>query len=297
VAAGDGFDLSGLFTTLGYSSAVEADLPDTGAGFVELENLVLTKKTSTTEVTFDITFDSANYNNSRVEGFKIDLDYNYAQVTGVTSGVTSITIAPGETATTWNPITANLRTTTSGGVVTLANGQIAGLLDQAYADDARLIDATGYADGSGKVMSVKLVIGSLIDSFRVGLESKDSGGDTYINVAGSSEKIYPEVGVAKTARASGVPAGATANVLEVSGSTTEVLSNDYDDLPNLASAPGDNQLKFLQIVETGSDWGMLKFQFDTNPAVGTTTLSPVVEVDLVSTDLTALFNSDYVKLI
>jgi hypothetical protein len=198
-----------------------------------------------------------------------------------------------------NTHASNLKSIMStGGTLTLANGQIAGLFDQKYASEARVIDTTGYSDGSGKVLSVRLVLDSLVDSFRVGLESGAAGGVTSLSVAGSADKIYPEVGVPKTARPAGTISNALANVLEYSGTTVEVPSNTNDnDLPNLASAPGDNQLKFLQIVETGSDWGMLKFQFDTNPAAGTTTLSPVIEVDLVSTDVAALFNSDYVKLI
>jgi hypothetical protein len=303
VNSGDKLDMSHVLGGLGYNTLYVADAPDVGAGFVEIEKLTLVQNTTnrTTTVTFDITFDAATYSDKRIEGFKIDLDYDYALVTGATSGVTSISIADGETAATWNPIQPNLRTTTTNGVASLSNGQIAGVLDQNYSEDARLIDTTGYSDGSGKAMGVKLVIGSLVDSFRVGLESKASGGDTYINVAGSSDKIYPEVGIAKTARLAGTSAGPTANALEMVVSKQTIAADA--NTPDFGTAPTDNQFKVLQVIESNSvsgqtaKYGTLLFQYDTNPAAGTTTLSPVVQAELISSDIAAFFETNYVKLI
>jgi len=302
--SGDKLDMSQVLGGLGYKSLAVVDAPDVGAGFVEVEKLTLVKDTakSTTTVTFDVTFDATVYDGKRIEGFKIDLAYDYGLVTGNSTSVSSVTIAVDEPLVpTWNPIAPNLKSTSTGGVVTLSNGQIAGLLDQNYASDARLVDTTGYTDGSGKVIGVKLVLGSLVDSFRVGLESKAAGGDTYINVAGSADKIYPDVGVSKTARLAGASTGPTANALELVVTKQTIAAGA--DIPALGTAPTDNQFKVLQVIESNSvsgqaaKIGTLLFQYDTNPAVGTTTLSPVLEATMVSNDISAYFDTSYVKLI
>jgi hypothetical protein len=284
---GDGFDLSGLFKGLGYSSALESDQPDPAGTFVTLENLLLQPDpvTQTTLVTFDVMFDSPTVSGSRINSIKLDLDYDPSSLVylqeeeGYYFYWTSKEYqSRGKTLEVLDLVAANPQT-----------GSIA-----ATNQDQKVFNTQDITDANGKVLSIEMQLNKLVDSFRVGFDS--GSGNSYTLLSGETPPAMT-TGSAKTARAAGVPAGATANVLEFSGTTVQVESNDYDDLPNLASAPGDNQLKYLQIVETGSDWGMLKFQFDTNPAVGTTTLSPVVEVDLVSTDLAALFNSDYVKLI
>ena len=151
-------------------------------------------------------------------------------------------------------------------------------------------------------MGVKLVLGSPVDSFRVGLESKAAGGDTYFNLAGSSDKIYPDVGVSKTARLAGASAGPAADALELVVTKQTIAANA--ETPAFGTAPTDNQFKVLQVIESNSvsgqaaKIGTLLFQYDTNPAVGTTTLSPVLEAAMVSSDISAYFDTNnYFKLI
>jgi hypothetical protein len=99
-------------------------------------------------------------------------------------------------------------------------------------------------------------------------------------------------------------AGPKTGALEVSTTKQTVAAGiDEANYPILSSAPTDNQLKVLQIIESADNagdkakYGTLQFQYDTNPAAGTTVLSPIVEVAMVSTDIAAFFESNYAKLI
>ena len=52
----------------------------------------------------------------------------------------------------------------------------------------------------------------------------------------------------------------------------------------------DNQFRFLEAVDAQNNkTGSVKFQYDTNPAVGTTTLSDVVAINLISADALSSF--------
>jgi hypothetical protein len=59
----------------------------------------------------------------------------------------------------------------------------------------------------------------------------------------------------------------------------------------------------LQVIEssetagTAAKYGTLLFQYDTNPAAGPISLSPVVQAQIASSDISAFFDSNYVKLI
>jgi cytolysin (calcineurin-like family phosphatase) len=87
------------------------------------------------------------------------------------------------------------------------------------------------------------------------------------------------VGVAKTAYKAGVSATSVeANAL--------IMVKDTSSLGTVT----DNQFRFLEAVDAQNNkTGSVKFQYDTNPAAGTTTLSDVVAINLISADALSTF--------
>jgi hypothetical protein len=143
---------------------------------------------------------------------------------------------------------------------------------------------------------VTLGLSTAETSFKVGIQSKADGGETVVSTSAGTFNV--DVGIAKTARLAGTSAGVTANALTVVEEKATVAADTSDaNLPGFSSATGDNQFKVLEITKTGTNSGVLKFQYDTNPAKDAVSLSQMVEVDVFSADLTSFFNSDYAKLI
>ncbi len=194
----------------------------------------------------------------------------------------------------WENITDNLGST--------GNGKIAmtlkGVQDQTLLNANPVIDSTQ----NGKVLGVKLVVNSLVSSFNVGfdLASDNPAGMNNLTLANGTN-VAPPLGISKTARLAGVTAGPAADALELVVTKQTIAANA--DIPAFGTAPTDNQFKVLQVIESNSvsgqaaKIGTLLFQYDTNPAVGTTTLSPVLEAAMVSNDISAYFDTSYVKLI
>jgi hypothetical protein len=149
---------------------------------------------------------------------------------------------------------------------------------------------------SKKALSVTLVFNGIYSAVPVGI--------TYAELAGPDEKFVDvPVGVTKLALPANSPL-AVSGVLELAVSQQTIAAGtDEANYPVLSSAPTDNQIKVLQITESADNvgdkakYGTLQFQYDTNPAAGTTVLSPIVEVAMVSTDIAAFFESNYAKLI
>jgi len=266
IALGDVLDLSGLLT--GYTAMKTADATDTGAGFIEIKNMVLTNPTtSTSTVKFDITFDDSKYLNNKITGFVVDLDYDTSKV--VSGSVSSVTVdgVVGSDAT-YSPIVKNIAPV-SGSTATV-NGKITAPVDLSAPSTALVIDSTG------KAVSVTLNLSSAVTSFKVGLESVASGGATVVNTSAGSNNV--DVGISKTARL----AGASAST--VTTGTLELLS----DTTTLGTVT-DNQIRGVSTLSTDGKSGTYKFQYDTNAAAGTTTLSDVVAINLISADSLSAF--------
>ena len=269
LALGDVLDLSGLLT--GYTAMKAADAVDTGFGFVELKNLVLTNPTSsTTKVTFDVTLDDSKYLNNKITGIVVDLDYDTSKV--VSGSVSSVTVdgVTGSDAT-YSPIVKNIAPLS--GSTAVINGQIAAPVDTAAPSTALLIDSTG------KALTVTLNLSSAETSFKVGLESVASGGKTVVNTSAGSNNV--DVGITKTARLAGSSSSSvTTGQLELIQDTTTL------------GTVTDNQLRTVTTLSADGKSGVLKFQYDTNAAAGITTLSDVVAINLISaTSLADILNA------
>jgi len=266
IALGDVLDLSALLT--GYTKFKEADATDTGAGFVEIKNLVLTNPTtSTSTVKFDITFDDSKYLNNKITGFVVDLDYDTSKV--VSGSVSSVTVdgVVGSDAT-YSPIVKNIAPA-SGSTATV-NGKITAPVDLSAPSTALVIDSTG------KAVTVTLNLSSAETSFKVGLESVASGGATVVNTSAGSNNV--DVGISKTARLAGASASTvTTGQLELIQDTTTL------------GTVTDNQIRGVSTLSTDGKSGTYKFQYDTNAAAGTTTLSDVVAINLISADSLSAF--------
>ena len=136
---------------------------------------------------------------------------------------------------------------------------------------------------SNKTLSVTLIINSLINSFKVGF---DAGKSSLTLVDGTS--VTPSLGISKTAYKTGVSATSVeANAL--------IMIQDATTLGTVT----DNQFRFLEAVDANNNkTGSIKFQYDTNPAKDTTTLSQVVLVNLTSAaELSTFFAADHYKVI
>jgi len=289
IAIGDVLDVSGLLKTVaGYTSQKVADAVDTGAGFVELKNLVLTNPTTTTtRVTFDVNLDAATISGNKITGGVFDFVYKYASVT--TSRVTPIGFDDDNDSTTslvpyWENITPNMSANDNkdaSGVATGATptGKFA----------AVVTNLNTPIDSTGKAFSVSLTIGEKLDSFNIGIESKAAGGATVLstNVNGTTVTNEVDVGISKTARLAGTSSSAVvANTLEV-----------VKDTGTLGTVT-DNQFRYLETVNADGKTGTIQFRYDTNSAAGTTTASDIVAVNLISADnLATFFAADHYKVI
>jgi len=256
--SGDKVDLATVLGTggAGYTGSTFAD---TGAGFVEIKNVALTKGATATQVTFDINFDAASIAGSKIAGAVVDLQYDYT-LTAATSSVTNPTFSVSDefggftTSSVWSGLQANLAGTT-------ANGKIALTAD--FSADNPIIDA------NGKAFSVKLIINSVVDTFQVGIESKAVGGTTEILTADNVNHAV-DVGVTKVA---GATVGATG--------TLEVVA----DTGTLGTV-GDNQLHLVSAYDAATNTTHLQVQYDTNPTFGSTTVGDLIALDFMG-DVTA----------
>ncbi len=151
-------------------------------GFVELQNLTLKQNavSGTTIVNFDIDFDASVIGGSKIVGGVVDLVYDYSKVSSAI--VSSTTFGESKTAV-WSLIAPNL-------TGAAANGKIAFFAD---ADPANTI-----IDAMGKTLSVRLIIGTLVSGFDIGLESVASGGATALTTTDRLSHDV-EVGASKTA--------------------------------------------------------------------------------------------------
>ena len=266
IALGDVLDLSGLLT--GYTAMKTSDATDTGAGFIEIKNMVLTNPTtSTSTVKFDITFDDSKYLNNKITGFVVDLDYDTSKV--ISGSVSSVTVdgVVGSDAT-YSPIVKNIAPV-SGSTATV-NGKITAPVDLSAPSTALVIDSTG------KALTVTLNLSSAETSFKVGLESVASGGATVVNTSAGSNNV--DVGISKTARLAGASASTvTTGQLELIQDTTTL------------GTVTDNQIRGVSTLSADGKSGTFKFQYDTNAAAGTTTLSDVVAINLISADSLSAF--------
>ena len=257
-ATGDKIDLTVLLGSSGAGYA-ESALGDTGTGFVELKNVTLTKLSSTTRIDFDVTFDSASYEGSKISGAVIDLTYNYGSVTSaqVNSATYSYTDAFGEptTGNVWPLIVSNMSGASGNGAITLA-----AFTDTTntplWQDGTNPIVSTG-----GKTISVRLLVNGLVDTFGVGFDNVQIVATDQSNVDHNFNDV--SFGVSKTA---GVTIGTT-GVLEI-----------VTDTGTLGSV-GDNQLHMLATYNSGVTH--LEVQYDTNSAFGS---GQITASDLIAMD-------------
>jgi hypothetical protein len=269
---GDRLDIGSALKAAGYASVVEADAPESANAFATIANMTLTQDATAkvTYVSFDVMLKSPTVSSSRINGITLDLSYD-ANVLVADSIFVSPRTYPVGTKT------ADLLNTI---VVNQAEGKIA-----ATSSNQALFNTYDITDAKGKVLTIDLTVDALVNSFQVGFDS--GSGNSISLVSGTAPALV--TGSSKTGYVGGSPL--IANVLHIDG--TEATSEAA-----MPATPGDNQLRYVQVVESPDSKGvLLKFQFDTDPAVGKTALSPMIEADLLSTDLTAFLNTDYVKLI
>jgi hypothetical protein len=232
-------------------------------------------------------FDSSRVNGSRISGFVLDLAFDASDLEYTIEtddkGVQSKAYSFYTDSRTYE-VTVNKKVT-SFEVLDLIvanpeNGKISG-----SNSNQNVFNSQDIADATGKVLTVDLTLKKLVNSFQVGF---DSGSNNSLSLmSGTAPALV--TGSTKTGYAGGSPL--LANVIQIDG----VRATSEDAMP---ATPGDNQLRYVEVVESSQSTGvLLKFQFDTDPAVGKTALSPLIEADLLSTDLTAFLNTDYVKLI
>ena len=260
--SGDKIDLSAILkTAAGYTSSA---LADTGSGFVELKNVGLAQNTTTgkTNVTFDVHFDAAALDASKINGAIIDLVYDYSKVSAAqANSATYIDPDFGNTVNIWSTVVSNLSGSSANGKIALAPD----LTELTFASNP-IITSTG------KTLGVTLIVNSLVSTFDVGLEAKSAGGLTDIStVNGATNNVT--VGVTKTA---GAASGGNGNL---------VIVTDADALTTVT----DNQLHMLVKYVSETDTTQLRVQYDTNSATGTTAVSEVIALDFsgdVTTNLT-----------
>ncbi len=250
--SGDILDLKTILGTggSGYTSTAVAD---TGVGFVELKNLVLTQGTSTTTVKFDVSFDLATISSSKITGAVIDLVYDYSKVSA--AQVTSPTFVDptfGSNVNVWANVVSNLATTAT----VTANGKIALTADLSTS-------VNPIIDTAGKAFGVTLIVNSLVTTFSIGLESVASGGSTSI-VTANNVTSNVDVGITKTAGASLGSTGVLQIVADTSGALTTVT---------------DNQFHMATSYDSVNKVTHLLVQYDTNSTFGTTALSSVIAMD------------------
>ena len=250
--SGDHLDLKAILGTggSGYTSTAVAD---TGAGFVELKNLVLTQGTSTTTVKFDVNFDAATISGSKIAGAVIDLVYDYSKVSAAqVTNTTFVDPTFGTSANVWANVSSNLVSTSS----VTANGKIALLADPS-------ISGNPIIDTSGKAFGVTLIVNSLVSTFSIGLESAASGGSTSI-ITANYVTSNVDVGITKIA---GAALGSN-GVLQIVADANGVLSTVTD-----------NQFHMATSYDSVNKVTHLLVQYDTNSASGTTALSNVIAMD------------------
>ena len=285
IGIGDKLDISSVIKAAGYQSLAVADSPDPADAFVVINNVVVVpdSATNTTAVTFDVVLDASTINGSRINGFSLDLAYDASSL--------EYTVDPGTGDKTYSfytspktyEVTVNRKVTTVDVldliVANPENGKIT-----ASNSKQTVFNTQDIADVNGKLLTIDLTLTKLVNSFQVGFDA--GSGNSLTLLSGTAPALV--VGSAKTGYAGGA-SGVQAGALNVSG--TESNSSSAN-----PATPGDNQLRYLEIVDpAGGSTGALKFQFDTDPSVGKVALSPVVVTNLIATDLTAFFNSDYVK--
>jgi hypothetical protein len=245
LTAGDRIDLAAMLGTgSGYTQALSGDV---GAGFIELQNLTLTKNlaNSTTAVRFNVNFDAAEIAGAKVAGAVVDLVYDYSVARALS--ITNPTFADpntGDPVSVWATSAANA-----------TNGKIALAADQ----DPDLLAANPIIDATGRAFGVTLTLNGLFDAFKIGLEAKSAGGVTEVSAGGTQDVA---VGVSKLA-------GSQNGALFV-----------FQDTGTLG-AVGDNQLHFVTTYDAPTNTTHLQLQFDTNSVFGAgqTAASTVVAMD------------------
>ena len=245
---GDKIDLSTLLGT-GGSGYTSSALGDSGAGFVELKDVTLTPSGGNTVIQFNIHFDAATIDASKITGAVIDLAYTYSAVSNSQIVLPTFSYSDGfggsTTANIWSQIQSNLFGVSS-------NGKIAVIADSNSANT--------IIDGSSNAMLVRLLVSGSVSTFGIGLESRASGGDTYITTAdGLTHNV--DVGISKTA---GVTIGSTG--------TLEIIT----DTSTLGTV-GDNQLHMVSTFSGHTTH--LEVRYDTNATFGATTLSNIIALD------------------
>jgi hypothetical protein len=113
----------------------------------------------------------------------------------------------------------------------------------------------------------------LINSFQVGFDA----GKSSLTLADGTTAT-PTLGISKTARLAGTSAST------VSTGTLELIADT-----TALGVVGDNQIRGVSTLSTDGKSGTYKFQYDTNAAAGTTTLSDVVAINLISADSLSAF--------
>jgi len=268
--SGDKIDLAAILgSATGGSGYTSSTLADTGSGFLELKNLVLTQDTTakTTLVAFDISADAATLGGSKINGAVIDLDYQYSLA--LDGGVSSPKYT--STKSVWSSIQYNLSLSDG----TSPNGKIALVADTGSTNPIIITANTA----TGVVLSGELTLNGLLSTFALSFASKASGGSTEVTTADG--KVYGAstdsggllaLGISKTAGAS----AGTTGVLEIVSDTSTLGS-------------GDNQLHMLTTYDATTGLTHLQVRYDTDSTYGTghTTQSSIIAMDFVG-DLTSV---------
>lgn len=271
---GDKLDIGSALKVAGYVSVAQSETPDPANAFVKIANMVVEPVVAdkATYVSFDVMLTSPTVGGSRINGLTLDLAYDSSSVVADSMFITSRTYPATRTSSPplLDIIVPNEKT-----------GQIA-----ASSSKQTLFNTYDITTESpGKVLSVSLTLDKVVNSFAVGFDT--GSGNSISLVTGTAPALI--TGSTKTGYAGG--SSLMANVLNIAGS--EATSESA-----MPATPGDNQLRYVEIVESSaSNAALLKFQFDADPSVGKTSLSPVIELDILSNDLAAFLNTDYVKLI
>jgi Ca2+-binding RTX toxin-like protein len=241
-SAGDKIDVSALLGALtGGAGYAHTALTDTGAGFIELVNVTLSKDVANnwTLVNFDVKIDLNSIGGSKIDGINLDLDYDASRVIYSALVSPQYSVGPSKKDV-WTPLDGNyLSTDQQSGTPT---GKI--LMP---ANTAGINPIT--VDASGKVLNVSLYVNGLVDTFGVAIQSKASGGITDVHTANLVTHDV-DVGAAKVA-------GATVGSI----GTLEIVT----DTSTLVT-PGDNQLHFLTTFADGMT--RLQMQYDTDSVFG-----------------------------
>jgi hypothetical protein len=140
-----------------YSFTTQVNAVAPSNAFVSLGNLKLTKDTvnNKSNFSFSVQLSSAQFENQKINGLVIDLDYTASLVSSARVTSAQYDNAGGTTAV-WQFITPNLSGST-------ASGKIAAIADSSSSNPILV---------SGKTMDVNMVLNQAVDSFTIGFNGQ-----------------------------------------------------------------------------------------------------------------------------